>query len=91
MHVKSKNDWSGEIFLKQLIDIGNDKIPVDILTGCITFPINFYQFTESKIELIQKVFPNVTQNYRDHFWLSERAILAAKNMDVNEINYKIQN
>ena len=31
------------------------------------------------------VFPNVAQNYRDHFWLSKRAILAAKNTDVNEI------
>ena len=37
------------------------------------------------------VFPNVAQNYRDHFWLSKRATLAAKNMEVNEINFKIQN
>ncbi|XP_050065047.1 ATP-dependent DNA helicase PIF1-like [Aphis gossypii] len=41
-------------------------------------------------ELIQKVFPDVSQNYRNHDWLSERAILAAKNIDVNELNFKIQ-
>ena len=37
------------------------------------------------------MFPNNAQNYKDHFWLSEQAILAAKNTDVNEINFKIQN
>lgn len=31
------------------------------------------------------------QNYNDHVWLSERVILAAKNINVNEINYQIQN
>ncbi|KAJ8896515.1 hypothetical protein PR048_001859, partial [Dryococelus australis] len=64
---------------------------VDVFTGCITFPDNFCQFTESNTELIQKVFPNVAQNHRAHIWLSERAILAAKNVDVNELNFKIQN
>jgi PIF1 helicase. len=37
------------------------------------------------------VLPNVAQNYTDHFWLNEQAILAAKNTDVNDINFKIQN
>ena len=37
------------------------------------------------------VFPNIAQNYRDHFWLSERAIVAAKHTDINEINFKILN
>ncbi|KAJ8895238.1 hypothetical protein PR048_000563 [Dryococelus australis] len=49
MLVELQNDRYGEIFRKQLIDIG------------------------------------------DHIWLSERAILAAKNMVVNELNFKIQN
>ena len=74
MLVELQNDQSGEIFSKQLTDIVNYKIPVDVLTGCITFPFNFCQFTESRTELIQIV----AQNYRDHFWLSEQAILAAK-------------
>lgn len=44
----------------------------------MTFPVRFCQFTEPKTEVIQKVFPNVAQNYIDHCWLRERAILAAK-------------
>ncbi|XP_060846147.1 ATP-dependent DNA helicase PIF1-like [Rhopalosiphum padi] len=90
MRVELQNDQSGNIFSKQLIDIGNGKFPIDMLTGCINFPQSFCQLTRSKDELIQKVFPDVSQNYRNHDWLSERAILAAKNIDVNELNFKIQ-
>ncbi|CAH2224923.1 jg5073, partial [Pararge aegeria aegeria] len=90
MRVELQNDQSGNIFSKQLIDIGNGKFPIDMLTGCINFPQSFCQLTRSKDELIQKVFPDVSQNYKNHDWLSERAILAAKNIDVNELNFKIQ-
>jgi hypothetical protein len=54
-----------------------------VLTGYITFPESFFQLTQSKAKLIQKVFPNVAQNYLFHDLLSKRAILAAKNTDVN--------
>jgi len=40
----------------------------------------------SKNELIEKVFPNILNNYKNNKWLSERAILATKNIDVHEIN-----
>ena len=33
MCVKLQNDRSGYIFSKQLIDIGNDKMSADVLTG----------------------------------------------------------
>ncbi|CAG9827191.1 unnamed protein product [Diabrotica balteata] len=36
----------------------------------------------------KKVFPYVAQHYRN--WLNEGAILAAKNIDINELNFKIQ-
>ncbi|GFQ74050.1 ATP-dependent DNA helicase [Trichonephila clavata] len=81
MRVDLQNDQSGNIFSKQPIDIGNGKFPIDMLTGCINFPQSFSQLTRSKDELIQKMFPDVSQNYRNHDWLSERAILAAKNID----------
>ncbi|KAL4149399.1 hypothetical protein QTP88_003358 [Uroleucon formosanum] len=90
MRVELQNDQSGIIFSKQLIDIGNGKFPIDRLTGCINFPQSFCQLTRSKDELIQRVFPDVARNYRNHDWLSERAILAAKNIDLNELNFKIQ-
>jgi hypothetical protein len=46
---------------------------------------------ESKDELIESVFPNISQQYKIHAWLSDRAILAAKNKDVDELNFTIQN
>lgn len=36
------------------------------------------------------MFSNITQNYKNHLWLSERAILATKNIDVEELKFKIQ-
>jgi PIF1 helicase. len=38
-----------------------------------------------------KVFPNFTHKNKSHKWLSERAILAAKNKDVDALNFVIQN
>lgn len=60
-------------------------------TNCITLPPDFCNITPTKDELISNVFPNIAQNYKNHQWLSERAILAAKNIDVNAINITIQN
>lgn len=48
-----------------------------------------YIHTHSKEELIE-VFPNIQQQYKKHEWLSERAILAGKNKDVNDLNSIIQ-
>ncbi|GFS92039.1 ATP-dependent DNA helicase [Trichonephila clavipes] len=56
----------------------------------MNLPANFCKITESIDELLQKFFPNIAQNYKNHQWLSTRAILAAKNIDVNTINFTIQ-
>jgi hypothetical protein len=84
MQVELQNDRSGEVFSKQLLVIGNGKIPFDISSGYIIFPNNFRHYTETKIELIEKVFSTIAQNYKDRVWLSERVILVLKNVDVNE-------
>jgi len=55
-------------------------------TQCITLPKNFCKITVTIKELIDKVFPNLTQNYRNFQKLSVRAMLAAKNYDVSTIN-----
>lgn len=91
MRVFLQQDRTADVFSKQLLDIGNGKIAEDISTGFITFPTDFCQLTESKEELIRRVFPNIVQNFKNHNWLSERAILAAKNKDVDDHSATIQN
>lgn len=82
---------TAERFSKQLLDIGEGKIEEDASSQCILLPSDFCKLMATRDELIKNVFLNIEQNYTDHQWLSERAILAAKNIDVNEINFKIQN
>ncbi|KAK1334663.1 LOW QUALITY PROTEIN: hypothetical protein QTO34_005671 [Cnephaeus nilssonii] len=90
MRVQLQNDRSPEIFSHQLLEIGNRKVPVDLTSGRIPLPHNFCNLVTSKEELVEKVFPNIQTNYKNHDWLSERAILAAKNKDVYELNNIIQ-
>lgn len=88
MRVQLQNE-DGRMFASQLLDIGNGKIAINE-RGCICFPGNFCQYADSKADLTHKVFPNIKEKYKDHAWLSERAILAAKNVDVNDLNLMIQ-
>lgn len=89
MHVQLQNDPSAAVFSKQLLDIGNGKVQIDD-AELITLPANFCTIVQSKEELIQKVFPNLVQQYKNLDWLSERAILAPKNEYVNRLNHSIQ-
>ena len=88
MRVALHNDISAEVFSKALLVIGNGRIPVDSSTGLISFPSNVCQFITSNEELFSKVFPNIDENYKNHACLSKRAILAAKNKDVDDLRYK---
>ena len=88
--IAERPNWRS-IFSIQLLDIGNGKIPVGSMSGYKTFPINFCHFTETQTKLIEKVFLNIAQNYKNHVWLRERVILAAKIVDVNEMIFQIQN
>lgn len=90
MRVALQNDQSSEVFAQQLMDIGNGNIPIDAISGLISFPPDFCQFVTSKEALITKVFPNIAENHRNPVWLGQRAILAAKNKDVNDLNIAIQ-
>jgi len=45
---------------------------------------------KKKNEIIERVFPNLLNNYLDHNWHSSRAIWAAKNVNVDEISCQIQ-
>ena len=72
MRVRLQNDDSGQT--------------VDSISGRIQLPADFCNLVTSKNELIEKVFPNILKNYKNNKWLSERAILTPKNIDVHEIN-----
>ncbi|GFT68525.1 ATP-dependent DNA helicase [Trichonephila clavipes] len=90
MRVQLQNDPSAQIFSEQLLHIGNGKIELQLNTQCIKLPDNFCTVVQDKNELIQSIFPDIQNNYLNHEWLSQRAILAAKNVDVDEINFQIQ-
>jgi len=65
MRVALQNDPSAAEFSRQLLALGNGHIPIDVLTGLISFPANFCEFTSSKEELITKVFPSIEVNYNN--------------------------
>ncbi|KAI5150384.1 ATP-dependent DNA helicase PIF1 [Enteropsectra breve] len=90
MRVQQQNDQSAEGFAQQLLDIGNGLLPIDGTSHQIRLPDNFCNLVASKDELIQKVFPSIQNNYKNHKWLCERVILAAKNSDVAILNNTIQ-
>lgn len=91
MRVQLLKDSSATIFAKQLLDLGEGKHQNDKITNEIQFPQNFCQKCTSPKQLIEKVFPNITQNYKNHDWLNERAILAPRNDDVTKLNHQILN
>ncbi|XP_037911978.1 uncharacterized protein LOC119652109 [Hermetia illucens] len=91
MRVFLEQDDTANVFAKQLLDIGNNKVAVDTSTGFITLPTDFCHITDSKEELIQRIFPDIAQKLNNHNWLGERAMLAAKNKDVEGLNATIQN
>ncbi|XP_072401002.1 uncharacterized protein [Diabrotica undecimpunctata] len=90
IRVQVKNDLSPKIFSKHLLNIGNGKINLHPNKQCIKLLDNFCTFVETKHELIVSVFPAILNNYFNHNWLIVSAILVAKNVDVNEINFQIQ-
>ncbi|UYV72409.1 hypothetical protein LAZ67_9002987 [Cordylochernes scorpioides] len=90
MRVHLHGDVSAQTFAKQLLNMGDGKIPVDPATHEISFPPNFCQLQASIGDLEKVVFPDIATNFKNHDWLCERAILAPKNDEVNRINHKIQ-
>ncbi|XP_046865600.1 uncharacterized protein LOC124459868 isoform X2 [Drosophila willistoni] len=90
MRVQTLHDPSAETFSKQLLDIGNGKVAVHDNTESIKLPTGFCTIVHSQDVLIDCIFPDVHTQYINLEWLAERAILAAKNVDVHGLNFKIQ-
>ncbi|XP_024893165.1 uncharacterized protein LOC112468279, partial [Temnothorax curvispinosus] len=91
MRVYLQKQTSMREFSEKLLEIGNGKIPAEKETGLITLPKEFCNVLKKEEELAEKVYPNIEQNYKNHEWLCERAILAPKNESVKKINAHIQN
>lgn len=91
MRIHQQGDSNSNEFSNQLLNLGNGKITMDPNTQEISFPENFCKLQPSINELIEKVYPNIAENYKNHDWLFERAILAAKNDDVDKLNHQILN
>jgi ATP-dependent DNA helicase PIF1 len=53
-------------------------------------PDNFCTAVDTKNEVIESVYPDMLNNYSDHNWLCNRAILAARNVVVDKMNFQIQ-
>ncbi|UYV63003.1 hypothetical protein LAZ67_2002808 [Cordylochernes scorpioides] len=83
MIVALLNDTSGKDFSEKLLTIGNGRVPFDKSSGLISFPRNFCNFTNlsTKYSLASSLTKKIV----------ELAILAAKNKDVDDLNYIIQN
>ncbi|VDK67836.1 unnamed protein product [Onchocerca ochengi] len=89
--VQLQNSRSTGIFSHQLLKIRDGNVPIDLTSGRISLSHNFCNLVASKKkELVEKVFPDIQTNYKNHYWLSERAILAAKNKEVDEFSNIIQ-
>jgi len=90
MRVQLQKDQSAVQFSKHLLAVANGKVPVDTTSGLFTLTNDFCRFVDSQLALIENVFPNISENYQNYDWLSQRAILAAKNNDVRALNFTIQ-
>uniref|UniRef100_UPI00358E6312 ATP-dependent DNA helicase PIF1-like n=2 Tax=Myxine glutinosa TaxID=7769 RepID=UPI00358E6312 len=89
MRVALNRDVSAGQFPKVLLQLGNGRLPVDTETGDVTIPPNCGTIINTSVEMILKVYPSLSQNYKNHEWLCERAILAPKNDIVQDINATI--
>lgn len=86
MRIKTTTD---ELFVKQLLDIGDGKPPTNQLTHDFEFPPNFCQLQQNWNDVIKKVYPAISRNYKNPEWLTKRIILAPRNEEIDTINHKI--
>ena len=90
VRVQLEQDAAAQTFAEQLLDLGNGTMATDGPEHFITLPTNFCVFTATTSEwLICKVFPDIAQNHKQVEWLSERAILAARNSNVDAMNLEV--
>lgn len=75
MRARLLNDPSAQEFSEQLLDMGNGKLQINNTNGFITFPKYSCKMLQSQEELIQRVFPETVQHYKNYDWLRGQAKL----------------
>lgn len=79
-------DGSHSQFSRNLLMIGEGNIKEDKDDGLISIPEDLCTIIDDHDRLLYSVFPQLSTNYKDAHWLSERAVLAPRNEDVRELN-----
>lgn len=89
MRVHLGNDPLAGHFAEQILQIGNGLFPKD-KDNNIVIPPEIATVVQSKKDLIERVFPDIGQNFTSTDWLTDRAILAPLNKNVDELNHLCQ-
>lgn len=85
MRVQSSVDATASQFAEKLLMIGNGVYPMD-KDGNIKIDQSIGTVANSKEQLIDYIFPEIETKYKEEAWLTERAILAPLNRNVDDIN-----
>ncbi|XP_029652892.1 ATP-dependent DNA helicase PIF1-like [Octopus sinensis] len=84
MRAQLFGDQTSANFANDILKLGDGKVPLDADGELDVHP--FATPVSSLAELTDKVFPHLKDNYLNHEWLSERAVLAPKNVTVTKLN-----
>jgi hypothetical protein len=88
MRVHTTGDADAQQFSDTLLQLGNGNLISHGDDGFIAVE-DIGKLIEHHEDLLQEVFPNLSQHFKDHSWLRERAILAPKNDNVILINKQL--
>src|SRR6187551_2485808 len=72
-------DGNAQNFANKLLEIGEDRLVIEA-SGMIKLSSHLCVSVKTFCDMIQAVYPNVNQNYKNLEWLRERAILAPKKL-----------
>ncbi|GBN42038.1 hypothetical protein AVEN_126136-1 [Araneus ventricosus] len=89
MRVRFCRNETAEHFADILQEIGEGAFPTDSNSE-ISFTDDFSTQVKTVQELINEIYPGIAENYKNHDWLYERAILATKNDVVHELHTRIK-
>ena len=87
MRVANSNNPNAAQFSSDLLKIGDGIVPSDE-NGEIDIS-SVAQYVSSEEILIEKIYPNLLDNFRNPDYFSCRSILAPLNIDIDRINTKI--